>query len=195
MKIYGDRRSGNCDKVLFVADFLKLRYKWIELDSVNGETRTADFMAKNSMGQIPFLELPNGNGIAQSNAIIRYLAKGSSLIPVDDYLKSQVDAWMFWEANNHEFFVAGCIGHMTYMEKSKESRDPMRVKRGEESLHIMDTHLVGKQWLVGEMISLADVALLAYTRRAHLGGFPMEKFSNLRDWIDRSEHLLRLKSV
>lgn len=195
MQIYGDKRSGNCDKVLFVADYLKLKYRWVELDSVNGETRTADFLGKNPMGQIPFLALSNGSGIAQSNAIIRYLAKGSSLMPLDDYLGSKVDAWMFWEANNHEFFVAGCISHMPYMGKPKASRDPMRVKRGEEALQIMDAFLAGKEWFVGGMISLADIALLAYTRRAHLGGFEMDRISNVRDWINRSERELGLKSA
>jgi len=195
MRIYGDTRSGNCDKVRFTADYLRLPYEWIEIDSVNGKTRTPEFLAKNPQGQVPTVEFDDGRCLSQSNAIIRRIADGTPLLPRDPWLKAKVDEWMFWEANNHEFFVAGCIGHMTYMGKSKETRDPMRVARGEKALDILDQYLEGKNWLVGNGITVADIALLAYNRQAHLGGYDMSMRPNIQRWIARSEAELRLKSL
>jgi glutathione S-transferase len=102
---------------------------------------------------------------------------------------------MFWEANNHEFFVAGCISHMTYMGMSKDTRDPMRVLRGERALDIMEHGLRLRPWFVGKSMSLADVTLLAYTRQAHLGGFDMSSRQMLKQWVSRCESELRLKAV
>ena len=142
MKIYGDGRSGNCDKVRFTADYLRLPYEWVEIDSAAGGTRTPEFMAINPQGQIPVLQLADGRVLAQSNAIVRHLADGSALLPDDKWRRAKIDEWMFWESNNHEFFVAGCISHMTYMGKSKETRDPMRVNRGDGALDLMERYLL-----------------------------------------------------
>ena len=102
---------------------------------------------------------------------------------------------MFWESNNHEFFVAGCISHMTYMGKSKDTRDPMRVERGDRALDMMERQVVAAEWLVGNGMTLADIALLAYTRQAHLGGFDMNARPGLRKWIARCEAELGLTAV
>ena len=190
IKIYGDVRSGNCDKVRFTADYLQLPYEWIEIDSVNGQTRTPGFLARNPQGQVPTVEFADGRFLSQSNAIVRRLADGSHLMPSDAWPKAKIDEWMFWEANNHEYFVAGCIGHMTYMGQPKETRDPMRVARGERALDIMEAQLTNSDWLVGSSMTAADIALLAYTRQAHLGGFDMTNRPRIRDWVTRCEKLL-----
>jgi glutathione S-transferase len=195
MKIYGDVRSGNCDKVRFTLDYLRLPYTWVEIDSVAGGTRTPQFLAINPQGQVPVLRLADGRVLAQSNAIIRTLADGSSLVPDDKWSRAKVDEWMFWESNNHEFHVAGCIAHMTYMRKSKETRDPMRVQRGDQALDLMERYLGHSRWLVGEGISLADVALLAYTRQAPRGGFDLLGRPHLRQWINRCEAELGVAGV
>jgi glutathione S-transferase len=195
MKIYGDVRSGNCDKVRFTVDYLRLPYEWVEVDSVAGGTRTPEFLAMNPQGQVPVVQLAGGQFLAQSNAIVRHIANGSRLSPGDTWSRAKIDEWMFWESNNHEFFVAGCIAHMTYMAKSKDTRDAMRVERGDRALDIMERHLRASQWLVGENITLADVTLLAYTRRAHLGGFDMLRRPKLREWVRRCEAELGLASV
>jgi glutathione S-transferase len=192
MKIYGDIRSGNCDKVRFTADYLGIPYEWIEVDSVSGKTHTPEFLAKNPQAQVPTVEFDDGRFLSQSNAIIRHIADGTVLLPSDLWIKARIDEWMFWEANNHEFFVAGCIGHMTYMGKSKETRDPMRVERGERALRIVDQHLSKTEWLAGNAITVADIAVLAYTRQAHLGGFDLSNKVGLRNWIVRSETVLNL---
>ena len=195
MKIYGDVRSGNCDKVRFVVDYLHLPYEWVEIDSVAGETRAREFVAINPQGQVPVVEFADGSFLAQSNAIIRFIADGSLLSPDDKWGKAKVDEWMFWESNNHEFFVAGCISHMTYLGKSKHTRDPMKVGRGDGALDIMEQHLHDNHWLVGGRITLADVALLAYTRQAHLGGFDMRRRLKLRQWVSRCEAELGLTAL
>ena len=189
MKLYGDSRSGNCDKILFVMHYLNLDHDWVELDSLQGETRTLEFSAINPMGQIPYLELPDGRGLAQSNAIIRFLANGTDLIPSDKYRLAEVDQWMFWEANNYEFFVASCIAHMTYLEQPKATRDPMRVERSLQSLQILDGHLTDRNWIVNEAPSVADAAVFGYTRKAHLGGFDMEKYPHIIKWLENCERV------
>lgn len=195
MKIYGDVRSGNCDKVRFTADFLHHPYEWVEVDSVSGKTRTPEFLAKNPQGQVPVAEFSDGRCLAQSNAIIRCIADGTSLLPEEKWLRAKIDEWMFWESNNHEFFVAGCISHMTYMGKSKDTRDPMRVERGDRALDMMECQVDSADWLVGSGITLADIALLAYTRQAHLGGFDMSRRPKLRKWIARCEAELGLRAL
>jgi glutathione S-transferase len=195
MKIFGDHRSGNCDKVRFTVDYLQFPHEWVEIDSVKGGTRTPGFLAMNPQGQVPVALLPDGRVLAQSNAIVRYVSDGSPLLPTDRWTRAKIDEWMFWEANNHEFFVAGCITHMTYMTKSKETRDPVRVQRGDRALDILENHLRTANWMVAEGLTAADIALLAYTRQAHLGGFDMSARPKLRNWVVRCENALGLRPI
>ena len=96
MKIYGDLNSGNCLKVKWVCDRLRIPYKWIAVATIQGETRTPAFLALNAAGQVPVVAFDDGRVLAQSNAIIRYLARGSDLIPFDDFLAAKMDEWLFW---------------------------------------------------------------------------------------------------
>ena len=97
MKIHGDQNSGNCLKVKWVADRLALPYEWIEIDTLKGDSRTAEFLKLNPWGQVPVVVLDDGRTLAQSNAIIRYLARGSALIPADAFAAAKMDEWLFWE--------------------------------------------------------------------------------------------------
>jgi glutathione S-transferase len=144
------------------------------------------------LGQVPVLHVPGFGYLAQSNAIIRDVAEGSRLLPDDRRSRSLIDQWMFWEANNHEFFIAGCIGHMTYMRMTKETRDPMRVRRGEEALDIMERWLSSRDWFASDRMTVADIALIAYTRNAERGGFTLQARPSLRAWIARCEGELGL---
>ena len=149
----------------------------------------------NPQGQVPVALFPDGRALAQSNAIVRYLSDGSPLLPADRWKRAKIDEWMFWEANNHEIFVAGCISHMTYMAKSKETRDPMRVQRGDRALDVMENHLQVTNWMVADELTAADIALVAYTRQAHLGGFDMSARPRLGGWIARCEAALCLQRL
>src|SRR6266849_1368320 len=169
MKIHGDGNSGNCLKVKWVCDALALPTTWIEFD--------------------------DGRTLAQSNAIIRYLARGSDLIPVDSFAAAQMDAWMFWEQNSHEPYVAVCRFQMVYLGKPASELDPNLVKRGYVALDHMERRLADARFLVGDVFSLADVALLAYTRVAHEGGFDLTSYASLRRWIAEAEQRLGLHSA
>jgi glutathione S-transferase len=193
MKIYGDIISGNCLKVKYTADHLGLRYRWIPLDILKGETRTRDFLRMNPMGQVPVVELDDGRHLAQSNAIIRYLARGSSLLPEDPYLAARVDELLFWEQYSHEPYIAVSRFHMKYLGKPKDTRETYRVQRGESALDLMQQLLEGREWFIGTGMTIADIALLAYTRLAHEGGFDLGGRPNVRTWIKRCEDSLGLQ--
>src|SRR6201986_1429970 len=117
MKIYGDSNSGNCLKVKWVCDRLALPYRWVEIDTLKGESRTAEFLTRNPWGQVPTVELDDGRKLAQSNAIIRYLARGSALIPQDAFAAAKMDEWLFWEQYSHEPYIAVCRFQMRYLGK------------------------------------------------------------------------------
>ena len=192
MKIYGDSKSGNCLKVKWVCDKLALPYTWIEIDTLRGESRTLEFLKINGAGQVPTVVLDDGRALAQSNAIIRYFARDSDLIPSDAYDAAKMDEWLFWEQYSHEPHIAVCRFQMAYLGKAASDLDPDKVKRGYAALARMEHQLAMTRFLVGDAISLADVALLAYTRVAHEGGFHLDGYAAVRRWIGESERSLVL---
>jgi glutathione S-transferase len=167
----------------------------VEVDILEGGTRTAEFLAMNPQGQVPVLALPDGRSLAQSGAIMRYLANGTPLLPDDQWTRARIDAWMFWEAGNHEFFVAGCIAHMTFLGKTRETRDPMRVERGNRALDILEDQLGRTDWLAGDAMTVADIAILVHTRQAPLGGFDLAPRPNVRAWVARCEQQLGMDAL
>ncbi|MFT3940789.1 glutathione S-transferase family protein [Rhodopseudomonas sp.] len=187
MKIYGDLNSGNCLKVKWTCDRLGLPYEWIAIDTMKGETRTPAFLALNPAGQVPVVAFDDGRSLAQSNAIIRYLARGSDLIPADPWLEAKMDEWLFWEQYSHEPYIAVCRFQMVYLGKPASELDPDKVRRGHAALARMERHLVDNEFLAGERLSLADVVLLAYTRMAEQGGFALKDYPAVRAWIARAE--------
>ncbi|MBV9564614.1 MAG: glutathione S-transferase family protein [Bradyrhizobium sp.] len=192
MRIHGDSGSGNCLKVKWVCDTLSLPYAWVDVDTMTGGSRTAQFLKLNPWGQVPTVEFDDGRTLAQSNAIIRYLADGSALIPADPFSAAQMEAWMFWEQNSHEPYVAVCRFQMVYLGKPASALDENLVKRGYAALDVLERRLADARFLVGENFSLADVTLLAYTRVAHEGGFDLGRYTALRRWIAEAEQALGL---
>jgi glutathione S-transferase len=192
MKIYGDINSGNCLKVKWVCDYLALPNSWIAIDVLKQQTRTAQFLKLNSAGQVPVVEFDDGRTLAQSNAIIRYRARGSDLIPADAFAAAKMDEWLFWEQYSHEPAIAVCRYQMVYLGRPASDLDPDRVKRGYAALARMEQQLAETRFLVGETLTLADIALLAYTRLAHEGGFRLEDYVSLRRWIGEAEKALKL---
>jgi glutathione S-transferase len=195
MKIHGDGNSGNCLKVKWVCDTLALPYTWVDVDTMTGGSRTAEFLKLNPWGQVPTVEFDDGRVLAQSNAIIRYLARGSDLIPADPFASAQMDAWMFWEQYSHEPYVAVCRFQMVYLGRPASELDPKLVACGYAALDNMERRLGEARFLVGDALSLADVALLAYTRVAHEGGFDLERYASLRRWIGDAEMRLGLPAI
>ena len=195
MKVHGDKNSGNCLKVKFVCDRLALPYEWIEVDTRNGGSRTPEFLKLNPWGQVPTVVLDDGRTLAQSNAIIRYLARGSDLIPPDAYLAAKMDEWLFWEQYSHEPYVAVCRFHMVYLGKPAGALDENLVKRGTAALDHLERHLGQSRFMAGDAFTLADVALVAYTRLAHEGGFDMTRYRAIRRWIGETEKNLGLAPI
>ena len=192
MKIYGDVGSGNCLKVKWVCDRLALPYIWIPIDILKRETRTNEFLRLNGAGQVPTVEFDDGRLLAQSNAIIRYLARDSDLIPANAFAAAKMDEWLFWEQYSHEPHIAGCRFQMVYLGKPASDLDPDKIKRGYAALARMEHQLALTRFLVGDTFSLADIALLAYTRLAHEGGFHLDGYAAVRRWIGEAETFLGL---
>ena len=191
--LYGDRRSGNCLKIVFAADWLGLDYRFVDVDIMTGESRTPEFLAVNPAGQVPAVDFGGGKTLAQSNAVQLYLAENTALLPEDPFLRAKVNEWLFWEQYSHEPYVAVCRFHMVYQGKSADERESWRVERAEAALDHMEAQLAGRSFLVGEALSVADISLLAYTRFAHEGGFDLSKRPSLTAWITRCETALELK--
>ena len=193
MKVYGDVVSGNCLKVQYTADYLAIPYEWIPIDIQKQESRSDEFLALNPAGQVPVIVLPDGRTLAQSNAIIEFLAEGSALLPGDPYDLAKVNEWLFWEQYSHEPYVAVCRFAMKYLGKSAEERESWRVERGEIALDHLENALQTTQWLASASFTIADIALLAYTRLAAEGGFDLAARPQVRAWIERCEAELDIK--
>ena len=189
--IYGDSISGNCLKVKFVCDRLKIAYSWVETSVLKGETRKPDFLSMNPAGQVPVIVLDDGRALAQSNAIMLYLAEGSDLIPADAYERAQMMQWLFWEQYSHETVIAVRRFHKTYLKKPDAEIDPTLLPRGQNVLAVMDQHLAKQNWFVGNRLTLADIGLVAYTRFAHEGGFTLP--SHVAAWVRRVEDALAMQ--
>ena len=192
MRIFGDSISGNCLKVKWTADHLSLPYEWVETSVLTGETRTPDFLAMNPAGQVPLALLDDGRPLAQTNAIILHLARGSALIPTDPYLQARMFEWMFWEQYSHEPYVAVARFQVRYRGRDPATLEPELVGRAEAALDRLEAALAGSTWLVGDAFSLADMALLPYTRFAPEAGLDLSRWQSLTAWIRRSEGVLGL---
>lgn len=192
MRIYGDSISGNCLKVRWVAEYLGRSFDWIETDILKGESRTREFLALNPAGQVPLVILDDGRPLAQSNAIILHLAERSDLIPTDAYDRARMLEWMFWEQYSHEPYVAVARFQVRYAGKPVSELEPRLVERGDGALQRLEDGLAASPFLVGEVVSLADVALVAYTRVAHEGGFDLGNYPAVAAWVKRVEAALKI---
>jgi glutathione S-transferase len=195
LTIYGDRGSGNCRKVAYVAAHLGLPYEWVDVDIMAGESRTPGFLARSPAGQVPVVRLDDGRHLAQSNAIMLHLAEGSALVPADRFERAKMMEWLFWEQYSHEPNIATTRYHKVYLGRSDEELDPEKVERGHAALALMEGWLARHEWLAGEGLTLADIALLAYTRLAPEGSFDLEAYPAVRAWIGRVEAALRVSDL
>ena len=192
MKIYGDSKSGNCLKVKWTAEAVGRPYAWIETDILQGESRTPAFLAMNPAGQVPAVILEDGRPLAQSNAIILHIAEGSHIIPKDPYDRARMLEWLFWEQYSHEPYVAVARFQVKYLGKPVGELESRIVERGEAALARMELALQDGPFLLGDRLTLADVALVAYTRVAHDGGFSLDHHPAVKAWVARVEAALKI---
>jgi glutathione S-transferase len=194
-KLYGSSDSGNCLKPKWVAERLGIPIEWIEVSAFDGSTRKPEFLAINPAGQVPVLAFSDGRTLAQSNAIMLYLAEGSDLIPKDAFARAKMFEWLFWEQYSHEPFIAVRIARLHYLKQREDELDPALLTKGNAALARMEAHLTDHAYFVGDALTLADIALVAYTRKADKGGFDLSRFPHTQAWIARVEHELKLPPV
>lgn len=192
--------SGNCYKIRLAAALLGLPIERRQYDILRGETRTPQFLAEvNPNGRIPVLQVGE-RMLPESNAAIWYLAEGSGLIPGDRFLRAEMLRWMFFEQYSHEPNVAtlrfwlSFVGEANLDEAQRRQIDGKRAA-GAAALRLMDEHLAGRDWMVGDAVSLADIALFAYTHVAGGGGFALADYPAIERWIARVEALPRFEPM
>jgi len=185
MKLYDYLPSGNSYKVRLVMSYLDLTYTHVSIDIHKGESSTPEYLDKNPAGQIPLLELDDGRFLAESNAIMSFLAEGSDLIPSDNYDRAKMLQWMFWEQYKHEPAIAVARFISMYAKETRGDELPLLLEKGHKVLTVMNAHLLNRDWFVGSKRSLADIALYAYTHVADQGGFDMSSYKYVQSWLQR----------
>jgi glutathione S-transferase len=173
-------------------DLLGIPYEWHEVLALSGATLDPAFQALNPAGQVPVVVLDDGRTLAQSNAIIWYLAEGSALIPSDAYARAKMLEWMFWEQYSHEPVVAVRRAKVALLGLPESEIDQSLFPRGEKLFAIMEGWLAQNPWFSGSAFGLADIALVAYTRFAPEGGWDLEAYPALSAWISACEEKLGL---
>jgi glutathione S-transferase len=187
MHLFDNLDSGNGYKARLLLAQLGLRYDWTDLDLDSGATRTPEFLKRNPNGRVPTLELDDGTNLAESNAILWYLAEGSPFLPGDRLARAQVLQWMFFEQYSHEPYVATpryIVKHLA-ADHVRRAELPGRLATGRAALGVMEAHLRSRHFFVAERYTIADIALYAYTHVAHEGGHDLQPYANVRAWLAR----------
>ena len=188
--LHEQMESGNCYKIRLTAALLGAPLELREYDITKGETRTPEFLANvNANGRIPTLQVGD-RFITESNAACYYLAEGTPLIPEDRFDHADMLRWMFWEQYSHEPNIATlrfwlCWVGTENLTEAQRLQIPSKRDAGNAALKLMDEHLDGREWLVGNQLTLADVCLFAYTHVADAGGFELGRYPNVNAWIER----------
>jgi len=189
MKLYDYLPSGNSYKVRLLMSWLGLSYEHLDMNIHKGETQTEAFKSKNPVGQIPLLELSDGRTLAESNAIIYFLAEGTPYWPSNAFDQAKALQWMFFEQYKHEPSIAVARFVTMYAMDSRAGELPGLTERGNAALAVMEGHLADHHWFVGSGPTIADIALYAYTHVAGEGGFDLTQYPNVLAWLDRvSDH-------
>ncbi len=185
--VYGMSASGNCYKIKLLLEQLRQPYQWCEVDILTGESRTERFLAMNPNGKVPVLAIGDAHFLAESNAILMYLAEETKFLPADKFQRAQVLQWMFFEQYSHEPYIAVArfIKKFLPPNHARQADIPRLHERGYQALDVMEQHLQNRPFFVGEKYSVADIALYAYTHAAADGGFDLTRYPAIRGWLQR----------
>jgi len=185
MKLYDSAISGNCYKIRLLLSQLGIPCTIVPIDILKGESRTKEFLQINPNGRTPVLD-DNGFVLAESNAILAYLARGTKVLPDDRQQWALVFQWMFFEQYSHEPYIATSRFLLQHRPDTPERSAALAVRRdgGWAALRVMEGHLSKHDFFVGDY-TIADIALFAYTQVSHEGGFPLDNFPKIRAWINR----------
>ena len=189
LEFYGDSISGNCYKLQLACSELDIDYTWHEMDILSGAARTDEFLKLNPNGKVPLMVMPDGRCLPESNAILGFLADGSSLHGSDRFARAVVLQWMFFEQYSHEPFIATSRFIVKYLGSPADRQADLEAKRpgGYKALDVMEQQLSSNKFIANNEFSIADVALYAYTHVAHEGGFDLANYSAVNDWLTRVE--------
>jgi glutathione S-transferase len=169
-----------------LAALLEIQHEWIHVDILEGGTQTPEFLNKNPNGKIPVVELADGRCLSESNAIINFLASGSALVSSDPYEYAKVQQWQFFEQYSHEPFIAVARFIAKYLGLPDDRRAEYESKQegGHKALRIMEEQLQQTPYLTGGQLSTADISLYAYTHVAGEGGFDLQSYPAVRQWLN-----------
>jgi glutathione S-transferase len=186
--LYSMQRSGNSYKVRMALAQLGIPYRLVEIDILRGESRTPEFLAKNPNGQVPLLEVAPDRYLAESNAILWYVAGGTSLAPEDRIDRAEALQWMFFEQHSLEPNIGAAYFWLTLVKGGRELQQHAFedwMEEGYRSLQVMENHLKHHRYFAAGRYTVADIALYAYTHLAHECDYNLASFPEVRAWLDR----------
>jgi glutathione S-transferase len=185
--VHGMSTSGNCHKVRLLLEQLGRSYAWIEVDSANGGTRTPEYLARNPNGKVPMLERADGGILVESNAILCWLAEGTSFLPDDAWQRAQALSWLFFEQYSHEPYIAVARNIRAYQGTAAQNAERLARcdENGGRALDAMEHRLGAHDWLTDAGPTVADLALFAYTHVADEGGFDLARWPGVSAWVKR----------
>jgi glutathione S-transferase len=190
--LYGMTDSGNCYKPRLMFALLDRPFRHVEVDTREGATRKPEFLSKNPNGKVPLLELDDGRLLAESNAILLFLAEGTSFLPADAYERALVHQWLFFEQYSHEPNIAVRRSLLRYANRARDAT-PERLEGllegGNRALLVMESQLKETPFIAGADPTVADIALYAYTHDAEAGGFDLAGLPAVLAWLDRVRSL------
>lgn len=189
MRLYSMPSSGNSYKVRLLLALLGRTVETVDVEDRSDALERARTLGRLPFGKAPVLELDDGRLLPESNAILCWLGEGTALVPADPFGRAEMLSWMFWEQNQHEGVIAVRAALRSYPHRRAQAT-PERMadllERGHALLQVIEDRLAGRDWLVGDRPSLADICLYAYTHQAgERGGFDMARFPAIRGWLGR----------
>jgi len=189
IRVWGMSASGNCHKVKLILDYQKIPYEWIESDTRKKVTQTDEFKKMNPNARVPLVQLEDGSYLPESNAILYYFAQGTAFWPQDKLAQARVLQWMFFEQYDHEPRIAvnRAIQSIFNLMAERQAEHAGNLPKGYKALSVMEKHLSENRWFGAPNMSIADIALYAYTHVADEGGFSLADYPHIRRWLGEVE--------
>ncbi len=195
-KLFDFLPSGNCYKIRLLLNQLGIEYERVNIDILSKESRTPEFLKINPNGKTPVL-YHEGKHLAESNAILWYLASNSSFVPNGNYEQALVLQWMFFEQFSHEPNIATSRYWVSILKAEEEYKEQLKVKQklGYAALDVMEKHLKNNTYFVANQYSIADIALYAYTHVAEEGNYDLSGYIQIKEWFKKIENQMNYKSI
>lgn len=188
-QLYDFLPSGNSYKIRLLLNLLEIPFARIDVNILEGETRTPEFLQNNPNGKIPLLEISPNRFLAESNAILYYLSQGTKYFPQDKYAQAEVMQWLFFEQYSHEPNIATARYWISILQQPEKHEEQLKHKHrlGNKALKVMEQHLSDLDFMVGNTYTIADIGLYAYTHVADEGGFNLNQYPAIQAWLKRIE--------